>query len=265
MSLLPQTDIQLTEMSARKGTDVQVTDKKSNVNRRLDERRSLRPVWKAGRQKRGTDRNYPDRNANVNLFSLLDGGSPATSTSIDVVFPRRSLSLSAFPLISFPLDHKPLSHGRRVPLRALVPRSNRGFRSTAAAQCYYEDDKEEECAARDMLDAQGCKPKRGVQWVEEPLSAEALKASRSSSHFYGYTPQYLNPRSHLYHQIANALDHGKLFGRRCSIVTRYRLRRGCCILETFEVVVRARIVGSEKIQQLKMKWCQVPGEEFWVY
>ncbi|WVY97432.1 hypothetical protein V8G54_029583 [Vigna mungo] len=101
--------------------------------------------------------------------------------------------------------------GHRVPLTALVPRSNRGFGSTAAAQCYYEDDKEEECA--------GCKPKRGVQWVVigEPGARRNLLAQRLSKllevpHISMATllSQDLNPRSHLYHQIANALDHGKL-------------------------------------------------------
>ncbi|KAK8473270.1 hypothetical protein PHAVU_001G095650 [Phaseolus vulgaris] len=106
-----------------------------------------------------------------------------------------------------------------VPLRGLALRSNRGFGSAAAAQCYYDDDEEEECAPRGVLDAQGCTPERGVQWVMigEPGARRNLFAKRLSKllevpHISMATllSQDLNPRSSLYHQIANALDHGKL-------------------------------------------------------
>ncbi|XP_027352021.1 probable adenylate kinase 7, mitochondrial [Abrus precatorius] len=96
---------------------------------------------------------------------------------------------------------------------------NRLFGSAAAVQCYNYDDDEEECAPRGMLDAQGCTPERGVQWVMigEPGAKRHLFAQRLSKllevpHISMATllSQDLNPRSSLYQQIAYALDHGKL-------------------------------------------------------
>ncbi|CAJ1791590.1 unnamed protein product [Sphenostylis stenocarpa] len=107
-----------------------------------------------------------------------------------------------------------------APLMALALRSNRGFGSAAAALCYHDDDVEEEekCAPRGVLDAQGCTPERGVQWVMigEPGARRNLFAQRLSKllevpHISMATllSQDLNPRSSLYLQIAHALDHGK--------------------------------------------------------
>ncbi|TKY63088.1 adenylate kinase 7 [Spatholobus suberectus] len=104
------------------------------------------------------------------------------------------------------------------PLKALGLRPNRGFGSAAAVQCYYDDD-EEEREPRGVLDAQGCTPERGVQWVMigEPGAKRHLFAQRLSKllevpHISMATllSQDLNPRSSLYQQIAQALDHGKL-------------------------------------------------------
>jgi len=97
-----------------------------------------------------------------------------------------------------------------APLRALALHSNRSFGSAAAAQCYYDDYEEEECAPRGMLDSQGCTPESGVQWVMigEPGARRSLFAQRLSKllevpHISMATllSQDLNPRSSLYHQV----------------------------------------------------------------
>ncbi|KAG4912442.1 hypothetical protein AAZX31_19G079000 [Glycine max] len=114
----------------------------------------------------------------------------------------------------------------RLRTAALGLRPNRGFGSAAAVQCYYDDDDyddeeemEEERAPRGALDAQGCAPENGVQWVMigEPGAKRHQFAQRLSKllevpHISMATllSQDLNPRSSLYQQISHTLDHGKL-------------------------------------------------------
>ncbi|KAE9599530.1 hypothetical protein Lal_00039543 [Lupinus albus] len=116
-------------------------------------------------------------------------------------------------------------------LRSVAPqlkamfRSNRDFGSAAAVQYNYycdDDDEEEEyeaCGARAMVESEGLVNERGVQWVMigEPgvrrhIFAEKLSKLLEVPHISMATllRQDLNPRSSLYHQIANALDHGKI-------------------------------------------------------
>ena len=105
----------------------------------------------------------------------------------------------------------------RLRTAALGLRPNRGFGSAAAVQCYYDDDDydeeeemEEERAPRGALDAQGCAPENGVQWVMigEPGAKRHQFAQRLSKllevpHISMATllSQDLNPRSSLYQQV----------------------------------------------------------------
>ncbi|XP_061356294.1 probable adenylate kinase 7, mitochondrial [Gastrolobium bilobum] len=110
-----------------------------------------------------------------------------------------------------------------TPLKAIRFLSNRAFGSAAAVQYHYDEEEEEEhyeqCMPRGMLDTEGSSPERGVQWVMigEPGARRHLFAERLSKllevpHISMATllRQELSPRSSLYQQIANALDHGKL-------------------------------------------------------
>ncbi|CAL0332976.1 unnamed protein product [Lupinus luteus] len=101
------------------------------------------------------------------------------------------------------------------PLKALL-RSNRTFASSAAAVQYNYNDNEEN---GEMLDMAESESKRGVQWVmigeegvKRHLFAENLSKLLEVPHISMDTllRQELNPRSSLYQQIANALDHGKI-------------------------------------------------------
>ncbi|CAI8612145.1 unnamed protein product [Vicia faba] len=98
---------------------------------------------------------------------------------------------------------------------------HRPFGSAAALQYNYDDDEEEfeQNSPRGMLDTEGSAPERGVQWVMigEPGAKRHLFAVRLSKllevpyiSMASLLHQELNPRSSLYQQIANALDHGKL-------------------------------------------------------
>ncbi|CAL5191577.1 unnamed protein product [Lathyrus oleraceus] len=97
---------------------------------------------------------------------------------------------------------------------------NRPFGSAAALQYNYDDEEEfEYIAPRGMLDTEGSAPERGVQWVMigEPGAKRHMFAERLSKllevphiSMASLLHQELNPRSSLYQQIANALDHGKL-------------------------------------------------------
>ncbi|OIW09427.1 hypothetical protein TanjilG_14578 [Lupinus angustifolius] len=100
------------------------------------------------------------------------------------------------------------------PFKALL-RSNRTFSSSAAAVQYNYNDNEEKEAMLDMADSTSG---RGVQWVmigeagvKRHFFAEKLSKLLEVPHISMATllRQELNPRSSLYQQIANALDHGK--------------------------------------------------------
>lgn len=104
---------------------------------------------------------------------------------------------------------------RRLTARFLTQTRTRAYGSSSAAQLQYDYDYEETVVG----DSEGSVSERGVQWViiGDPMANRHVFAQRLSKllqvpHISMGTlvRQELNPHSHLYKQIASAVNQGKL-------------------------------------------------------